>query len=380
MNRACDVHAFREAGRPWAVPTFNLVFADVEGSIGFQTVGRIPLRKKGERGYRPGWDPEHQWQGSIPFEGLPSLINPARGFVSTANNRVAADDFPYPLAGCWASGHRQGRIRESIQGKPTWSPDDCRELQLDIYSRRAAAGLPPLLRDLQSDADPRVSQAVSLLRDWDLRVSGQSVPAALFNVFFQHWCQRVAHERLPADQASLAAGNAGGIAARLLHRDPHGWFSTTPRGQAIRSAFVSMLDDLTKRLGPDMKRWTWGNLHQLQQKHFLSGRGDLGTLLDLSGLPVGGDGVTVCANTFDAQYQAWLGAGYRMVADLADPQCGFHSVEVAGASGQAHSPHYADQIEPWNAGQLFYVALRDDVIGEVFTLEPKSAPPFHAGK
>ena len=98
------------------------------------------------------------------------------------------------------------------------------------------------------------------------------------------------------------------------------------------------------------------------------------------GLPVGGDGVTVCANTFDAQYQAWLGAGYRMVADLADPQCGFHSVEVAGASGQAHSPHYADQIEPWNAGQLFYVALRDDVIGEVFTLEPKSAPPFHAGK
>jgi penicillin amidase len=368
MNRAKDCRDFREATRPWLVPTFNLVFGDVDGNIGFQSVGRIPLRKKRERGYRPGWDPEHQWQGFIPFDHMPGVINPARGFVATANNRVAADDFPYPLAGCWAQGYRHGRIREQIQGKPKWSPQDCQQLQLDTFSGRAAFCVPALVRELAKDADPRVRQAALKLSDWNYHSDVNFVPVLLFNAFFPHWCKTVARERLPAEQAGFVAALAGGIASRLLHGDPHGWFTKTSRAQAIRSAFVAMLDDLTQRLGPDMKAWTWGRLHVLQQKHLLSVRGDLGSLLDLSGLPVCGDGTTVCSATPDANFQAYLGAGYRMVADLTDPRAGLWSVEVASVSGQPGSPHYADQIEPWNAGQLFYLPLRGDVDGETLTL------------
>jgi penicillin amidase len=128
---------------------------------------------------------------------------------------------------------------------------------------------------------------------------------------------------------------------------------------------------LTQRLGPDMKGWTWGRMHVLQQKHILSGRGDLGSLLDLSGLPVCGDGTTVCSATPDANFQAYLGAGYRMVADLTDPCAGMSSVEVASGSGQPGSPHYADQIEPWNTGKLFYLPLRGEVDGDVLTLTAK---------
>jgi penicillin amidase len=369
MNRAGDVHAFREAGRPWSVPTFNLVFADVEGNIAFQTFGRIPLRKKRERAYRPGWDPEHEWQGFIPFDKLPGLINPARGYVSTANNRVAADDFPYPLSGCWATGHRQGRIRERMQSQRQWNREDCRQLQMDTYSRRAALGLPALLEQLRGSDDLQTRQAALLLSEWNLHVDVNSVPASLFNVFFQHWCKTVTRERLPADQAALAAGNAVGLAARLLQEDPHGWFAKTPREQALRAAFAAALDELTTRLGPDMSTWTWGRLHGLSQKHFLSSRGELGALLDLPRIPACGDGVTVCAGTFDGNYQAWLGAGYRMVADLADPQCGIWSVEVAGASGQPGSLHYADQVEPWSAGRLVYMPLVGTVDGDILTLK-----------
>ena len=96
--------------RPWLCPTFNLVFADTQGNIGFQSVGRVPLRKIAERGYRPGWDPQHQWTGFIPYDEMPGLINPKRGYVVTANNRLAPPDYPYPLAGCWNSGHRARRI------------------------------------------------------------------------------------------------------------------------------------------------------------------------------------------------------------------------------------------------------------------------------
>src|SRR5207237_557277 len=248
------------------------------------TVGRIPLRKKRERAYRPGWDPEHQWQGFVPFDGLPSLANPARGFVATANNRVAPDDFPYPLAGCWATGYRHRRARERLQAQAKWSREECQHLQLDTYSGRAADCVPALVRQLRDDAEPRVRQAAALLADWDCRIDVDSVPATLFNVFFQQWCKAVARERLPAAQ------------------------------------------------------------------------------------PVCGDGTTLCAGIPDAGHQSYLGAGYRMVADLSDPQCGLWSIELAGASGQAHSPHHADQIEPWNAGRLFYLPLRGSIEGEVLTL------------
>ena len=107
-NRAGDCRTFREALRPWHVPTFSVVFADVDGNIGYQATGRIPIRDEWERGYRPGWDPSHQWQGLIPFDEMPGVSNPPRGFVATANNRVAANDFPFPLAGTWSSGHRAG--------------------------------------------------------------------------------------------------------------------------------------------------------------------------------------------------------------------------------------------------------------------------------
>ncbi len=118
MNRARSAAEFREATRPWGVPTFNLVFADVDGHIGQQTVGRIPIRRLAERGYRPGWDPRHQWQGVIPFDDMPRLADLERGFIVTANNRLAPNDFPYPLSGTWSGGHRARRIRERLEAQP----------------------------------------------------------------------------------------------------------------------------------------------------------------------------------------------------------------------------------------------------------------------
>jgi penicillin amidase len=370
MNRAGNCEAFREAARPWSVPTFNLVFADTAGNIGFQTVGRIPLRKHAERGYRPGWDSEHQWQGFIPFDSLPHLANPARGFVATANNRLAPDDFPFPLSGCWATGYRHRRLRERLQGKAKWDREDCRRLQLDTFSGRAAVCVPALVALLKGDADFQVRRSAALLADWDFRVGVDSVPATLFNVFFQQWCRTVAAERLPPDQVVFVAANAGGIATRLLHADPDGWFHRTPRDKAVRTAFAAALNVLTARLGPNPKSWAWGNLHRLEQKHFLSGRGDLGSLLDLGGTPAAGDSVTVCAGTLNAGYQSYLGAGYRMVVDLSDPQSGLCSVEVAGASGQPGAAHYADQLEPWNAGTLVELSLHGEPRGPVWDLAP----------
>jgi penicillin G amidase len=373
MNRARSADEFREATRPWWVPTFNLVFADADGHIGHQSVGRIPIRRVAERGFRPGWEPRHQWDGIIPFEGMPHLGDLDRGFVVTANNRLAPNDFPYPLSGTWSGGHRARRIRERIEAQPRWSPQDCCQLQQDIRSGRAAACVPPLVATLSADADPRIRQAIATLAAWDFQLEPAGIAGSLFNAFFVHWCRAVTAERLIGAAAELAAANAGGLATALLTGNVCGWFQRTERSTGIRAAMVAALDDLTARLGADLSSWTWNRLHTLVQKHFLSGRGDLGELLDRNGVPVRGDVTTVCSSTPDANFAAALGAGYRMVADLADPRLPLRAVEVAGASGHPGSPHYDDQIATWNSGGYHELHLKEAATAAshvVLTLAP----------
>ncbi len=365
MNRARSVDEFREAGRSWCVPTFNLVIADVDGNIAMQTVGKIPLRKIPERGFRPGWDPAHQWQGHIPYRDNPHVENPSRGFVHTANNRIAPPDFPYPMAGCWAAGYRAGRIRRSIHEAESWTGEKSRALQMDVFSGRAEVGLSGLLAVLRASDRPRVREAVSFLERWQaeekLQVRSDSVGACLFNVFFQNWCLEVTRERCAPEAASFAAAIAGGAAVRLLSGDPLGWFDRRRREDAILTALDHAFEFLDKNLGSSMSNWQWGKIHVLTQDHCLSSRGDLGGLMNKTGMPVPGDGVTVNAGTYDGRYRSFLGAGYRMVADLADPNAGFWSVEVAGVSGQPGSPHYDDQRATWAKGEGYYLPLVGDI-------------------
>jgi penicillin amidase len=160
MNQARTVSEFRAAVRPWHVPTFNLVVADAEGTIAVQTAGRIPLRATAERGYRAGWEPGQQWQGLIPFAAMPHAVNPPRGWFVSANNRLAAADYPFPLFGTWISGHRARRIRERLEALiardaaagagGAISLDDFRHVQHDTLSLRAVECLPPLIAILSA--------------------------------------------------------------------------------------------------------------------------------------------------------------------------------------------------------------------------------------
>jgi penicillin amidase len=230
--------------------------------------------------------------------------------------------------------------------------------------------VPLLVKILRNDGDGRIQRAVKILADWDFCMEPDSVAASLFNVFFVQWCRQVTAERFPESQVELVSANAGGLASKLLADDSFGWFRKATRDQAARSAFLAGLDELTRRLGDDMKAWTWGRLHILLQKHFLSDRGDLGKLLDRSGPPTRGDGTTVCSSTCDANHSAWLGASYRMVADMIDPD-GFRASHVSGNSGHPGSPHYDDQLEPWNRGELRYLSLAaPEVEGQAVRLLP----------
>ncbi len=155
----------------------------------------------------------------------------------------------------------------------------------------------------------------------------------------------------------MLVGGIAGLAAMLLAEDAVGWFAPCARERAIGESFRSAIDDLATRLGPDCSRWTWGSLHTMPLRHVLSGRGDLGQLLDHGGKPCGGAGSTVCNTWPNPDFTVRSGAGYRMIADMSTSPPGLWAIDVQSQSGHPGSPHYGDQLDDWLAGRYHYLPL-----------------------
>lgn len=386
MDRAKTVAEFREALRPWHVPTFNLVIADVAGQIAVHCAGRIPQRKTGERGYRAGWEPDQQWTGLLPFESMPHAVDPQRGWLASANNRLTADDYPFPLFGTWIGGYRAVRIREMIEagiaragtrrgtressdpkshdfGYAGFTVDDFRAMHHDTVSLRAVTCLPPLIAALTEVTDPQTQAAVKHLKDWDGRVETELVAPALFNVFFTFWSKAVADVRFEGATSELLAKQVEGIASRLLADDPHGWFPAGERLPRLRRVFSETLAFLAKQHGPDMSAWSWGRVHRMPLKHVLSTRGDLAQLLNAGGGPVKGDMITVCNTGSGPNWIANSGAGYRLIADLST-DC-LLAVDCESHSGQPGTPHYSDQLDAWTNGEYHSLPLNRAAVSPI---------------
>ena len=373
MGRAKTVSELQAALRPWHVPTFNLVIADVAGQIAVHCAGRIPQRKTAERGYRAGWDPDQQWTGLLPFESMPHAIDSPRGWFASANNRLAADDYPFPLFGTWTGGYRAVRIRQMLEAgiarsvsltEPRgFTVDDFRVMHHDTVSLRAVTCLPPLIAALTELSDPQSQAAVQQLKSWDGRVETELVAPTLFNVFFTFWSKAVADARFEGSTAELLAKHAEGLASRLLADDPQGWFPAGARLPQIRRVFGDTLAFLTERFGADLSAWHWGRVHRMPLKHVLSTRGDLAQLLNAGGGPVKGDMITVCNTGSGPDWVASSGAGYRLIADLST-DC-LLAVDCQSHSGHPGTPHYSDQLAAWTRGEYHTLPLGRAAVSEI---------------
>jgi len=384
LNLAESCEDVEDALQGWASPTLSMVFADVGGGYGYRATGQVPVRARAERGYRRGWDSTDAWQGVIPFDGMPSVREPKRGWVATANNLPAPLDFPYPLANMSPTGYRAVRIRQMIESRQVHSREDLAAMQYDVLSLRATAAVPALVQILDG-GNARLQAAAAALRAWDCRMDAGSTGASIFEAFQHQWDETVAAERFSEDASALAigdpaafvAGGIGGLSLRLLDNDDAGWFSSAEaRDAAVRSAMARTLDQLSQRLGDDMSTWTWGRLHTLRLRHLLSGRGDLGHLLDREGEPVSGNGFVVSNTSSSPDFGSVSGANYRLLVDLAESPAQMWSLDASGPSGQPGSPHYANQFGDWLKGRYHRICLeRADVqptIRATLTLQPQA--------
>jgi penicillin amidase len=390
LNRARDWDEFRAVLADWVAPPLSFVYADVDGNIGFQFAGKVPVRARGEGLVpAPGWTGEYEWTGALPFEALPCAYNPPEGFCATANDRVVPDGYPHLLTREWIDDYRARRIRELLAAKPKHSLDDFATMQTDVLSLPARE-LQPFFAALEPSG-PLEEAALAELRAWDLRLTPDSVGGAIFealkarlqaNVFgpvagdlLPHLLGQGLHPQVIPSSAfghratsrligALKRASAGAAARGSSGDGPAGGAAPAGRPtlarlpssarEVVQRSFSEAVALLRKELGGDVRKWTWGRLHQLTIPHALGARAPLGVLFNLGPFAVGGDQETVCqiaphpARQFQAG--AWI-PSYRLVVDLADLDRS-RSVLPGGQSGHRASPHYADQIGAWLEGRL----------------------------
>jgi penicillin amidase len=364
LNRAGNWDEFRRALSLWNGPNLNFVYADVDGNIGYQAVGRIPVRAPGDRGIvpMPGWAGEYDWQGYVPFEAMPRLFNPASGFVVTANQKPVADDYPYQLGYEFADPFRAIRLNQLLSAAGRLSVADAELLMGDTYHLPAEGLRPRLLATRPSNE--LEARALDELRAWNLKCDPDQVGAAIFQVWYRFLVEETVKDELGPELATEYLEHYwihGPVMLKLMGEGTSSLFddASTPqpetRDDIARRSLSAAVAWLGERYGPDPRSWTWGRLHTLNFRHRPLGMADIPVVSRLfSHGPIvapGCDRFTVNAAWFtwddpEHPYAADAGASQRIIMDAGDWDRSV-AVNSTGQSELLFHAHREDLIGMW---------------------------------
>ncbi|MHB9116070.1 MAG: penicillin acylase family protein, partial [Thermoleophilia bacterium] len=396
MNLARDFDEFREAARWWDVPSQNLLYADVDGHIGYQMPGKIPVRSGSNTAGTPpvnvpgdndgryptaGWTGENDWLGYVPFERLPYAFDPPEGYIVTANNAVtpggaidltepySSHSVPFPAAVIlitydWHYGYRAQRITDLIEGADhPLEIADMRDIQADDYNLNAENLRPLMLAadleaaGLDAAARERLSAALDLLETWDLRETVDSPATAFFETFWVHLLDDAFADDLPEDMGPRG-GSIWFEVVRRLALEPDGpWWddSSTPtvedRDAILVRAMNEAVEELAAAHGGDPSKWSWGDLHTVTFRNQTLGESGIGAiegLFNRGPYKVPGSTSLVNAENWNAQepFDVVSLPSMRMIVDLDDLDRSL-ALHTTGQSGHAYHPHYTDMIDLW---------------------------------
>ncbi|MBM7693213.1 penicillin amidase [Peribacillus deserti] len=217
MNKAGNWDEFEKALEKFQVPAQNFVFASGDGTIAYKANGNIPIRKKGNALLPvPGWTDEYEWEGFIPFNKLPKVINPAEGFISTANNKVTSDDYPYHISNVWAQPYRQMRIQEFLKSKNNMSIKDMQNLQMDQLNLQAEEFVPQFLEQLKTEKlSKKQKDAITILKKWNFKDDKDSAAPLIFNLWMDNINNKMFEGQISEEMMELFEGRKSVVDALL---------------------------------------------------------------------------------------------------------------------------------------------------------------------
>jgi len=367
FNKAQNWEEFREATRAFHVPAQNLLYADVEGNIGYQMPGDIPIRKNGDGTLPvPGWTDEYDWEGFIPFEELPYTFNPEEGYIVTANNQVNPWDYPYLITKDWDYGYRAQRIVDMIESAPGKIDKAYLQAMQGDSTDLNAQSIIPIWNEIEyKDASANEAYALDLMKNWDTVCNADSQACAVFQTFWWNLDQNTLNDNLP-EKNSVSGGSQNFETFRLLLPEPDNFFwddKTTEdvvetRDEIFIASLVETVSQMEDQYGKDPAKWPhWGELHTATFENGTLGKSGVFLIEDLFNrgpFETSGGQSIVNATGWDVGsgfFVDWL-PSMRMIVDINDLNDSV-TVHTTGQSGHAYHPHYIDMAPLW-AGVEYY--------------------------
>jgi penicillin G amidase len=371
VDTAQNWEQFRSAFSKFDAPGQNVVFADVDGNIGYQATGKIPIRASGD-GSLPenGSDDSHEWTGYIPFDKLPRVYNPSSGIIATANGRITPDDYPYSISTGWEAPWRTARIYRVLESGKRFSSADMLALQTDIYSDadRFFAEQFVYAVDHAKKPSARTQQAAEILRGWDGRMTADSAAPTIAYRARAELTRLLLEPKLgvaPADPKQVDPGLSWktydwGMYSvwleNVVHHQPQRWL---PQGYGSYDDLLAAAVEAAVS-GPeasqDLAAWWWGSFRPVEIQHRILGRVPLLRRWTGPGVqPQSGSGYTVKAVSRSH------GPSERLTVDLSDLDQTTLNL-VTGEAGNFLSAHYMDQWKAWYEGYTFKLPYSENAV------------------
>ncbi len=364
VNTAENFEQFREAARTAKVPSQNLVYADIDGNIGYQMPGDIPIRKNGDGTLPvPGWTDDYEWTGYIPFDELPYTYNPVEGYIATANNQVPPRDYPYLISTDFDLGYRANRIVNMIENAPgKIDIAYMQKMQGDNYDGGAQYILPHLL-EMKFDAS-NLNDGLATLKNWDYQASADSSPAAIYEVFWKNLLADTFNDDLPEKYFPNGGDTWFEVTRKIVDEPNSFWWDdkTTAdkvetRDDIFAGSFKKAIAELEDTLGKDQSKWMWGGLHTSTFENGTLGKSGIFLIEDLFNrgpFPTSGGKGIVNATSWNSilGYEVTNVPSMRMIVDMSNLNNSV-TVHTTGQSGHAYHKHYIDMAELWTGIQYY---------------------------
>ncbi|MGF7081424.1 penicillin acylase family protein [Mucilaginibacter sp. UYCu711] len=348
LNRGKNYEDYREALSHYTAPAQNFVFASNDNDIAITANGKFPVKFKDQGKYiLDGSDPANDWHGWIPAEQNPTVKNPERGFVSSANQTATDKTYPYYLNWDFGNYDRGKRINMLLSQIKQASVDNIRVMQSDNYSTRAEDVLPAMLKYLDpSRMDDLQKSAYELLKNWDKRFDVNAMGATIFSNWWDKFYQLTWNDEYQ-DSKTLLKYPSFDRTEKLLLKEPNShWFDNTltPGKEncedILRRSFNLTVAKLNSKLGRPGKNWEWGMVKITHIDHLAS----------LTGFGTGNFSIGGTNDVINALKNG-SGPSWRMVVQMG-PRVKGYGVFPGGESGNPGSFYYDDMFKTWRDGKL----------------------------
>ena len=383
LAKATNWNEFSDASKLFGAPGQNWTYADKDGNIGWRPNSKIPIRLGAEQLIPfDGSTSKHDWTGYVPFDEMPYVYNPEKGYISNGNNKTIDDDYPYYISRYWADPSRGEQIDRRLKVNSKLDVEDMKSILNEITSPFAQEYSTLFINNYSEGFSENGDEIYDILNGWDGVESIDSDATVVFHAIYIQLVQNLFQDELQSFgndsfDTFYSLKYIRSLAIRsIFDRNATLWVDNvlTSKKETLNDIVNQSFDDahdfLTKNYG-NPKELTWGDVHQVTYRHRLNGDPLVKRFINFSigPFPMAGSGMTPRAASYSVSdpFDVRAGSSMRRVIDFANFDNGF-SILPTGQSGVFKSPHYRDQTSLYNKGKFKPFKFSESVIKEDSTM------------